>query len=235
MKLTICTFVLCIALFKSQAQSINIIPQPAEMTIGKGNFTISSSTALIVKNGVDNNTADFLNDYLKQYFGFKLKKLKSAQSNYIQFSTLQTLVPGQEGAYALKVSAKSIIIQGQTASGTFCGMQTLIQLLPSIRTSSKFPVPVVTINDAPRFQYRGMHLDCGRHFFSVSFVKRYIDYLALHKFNRFHWHLTEDQGWRIEIKKYPRLTQVGAWRNGTIVGRNRTSNDGGNPEEKPAD
>jgi hexosaminidase len=110
-------------------------------------------------------------------------------------------------------------------------MQTLIQLLPTKRIA-KFTIPAVSITDAPRFDYRGMHLDVGRHFFPVSFIKRYIDYLALHKFNVFHWHLTEDQGWRIEIKKYPRLTQAGAWRNGTIIGRypgrgNDNKKDGG--------
>src|SRR4029079_10722797 len=85
--------------------------------------------------------------------------------------------------------------------------------------NSKLNIPFVSIQDYPRFDYRGMHLDVGRHFFPVSFVKKYIDYLALHKMNYFHWHLTEDQGWRIEIKKYPNLTKVGAWRNGAIIGR----------------
>ncbi len=201
------------------AQQVNIIPQPAEMKIGKGNFSISPSTMLVVKNGVDNNTADFFNDYLKQCFGFNLKKVKSAVSNYIQFTTLQTLVPGKEGAYSLTVAPKGVTIQGQTASGTFCGMQTLIQLLPATRNNSKLSIPQLSINDYPRFSYRGMHLDVSRHFFPVSFIKKYIDYLALHKFNKFHWHLTDDQGWRIEIKKYPKLTSVGAWRNGTIIGR----------------
>lgn len=200
------------------AQDINIVPQPAEMTMGNGSFNLSATTVLVVKNGADDNTANFFNDYLKQFFGLKLKKVKSAASNYIQFTSLQTLVAGKEGAYSLSVSPKAINIQGQTASGTFYGMQTLIQLLPTTR-SSKFSIPALTVNDEPRFGYRGMHLDVGRHFLPVSFVKKYIDYLALHKFNTFHWHLTEDQGWRIEIKKYPKLTSVGAWRNGTIIGR----------------
>jgi hexosaminidase len=156
---------------------------------------------------------------MKLYFGLKLKKVMAAQSNYIQFTTLQTLVPGKEGAYSLSVATKTILIQGQTSSGTFYGMQTLIQLLPTQATGSKFLIPALSITDAPRFAYRGMHLDVGRHFLPVDFIKRYIDYIALHKMNYFHWHLTEDQGWRIEIKKYPRLTQVGAWRNGTIIGR----------------
>src|SRR5260221_14713664 len=94
-------------------------------------------------------------------------------------------------------------------------MQTLIQLLPV--NSDKLQVPFVSVTDYPRFSYRGMHLDVGRHFFPVDFVKKYIDYIALHKMNYFHWHLTEDQGWRIEIKKYPRLTEVGSCRSGTII------------------
>ncbi|MEI9910413.1 MAG: glycoside hydrolase family 20 zincin-like fold domain-containing protein [Bacteroidota bacterium] len=107
------------------------------------------------KTGVDDNAADFLNEYLKQYFGFKLKKAKVAASNYIQLTTLQTLVPGKEGAYSLIVTTKSISIQGQTASGTFYGIQTLIQLLPvEIRDSNRppFAINTVTINDAPRFR-----------------------------------------------------------------------------------
>src|SRR4029079_6009546 len=109
-------------------------------------------------------------------------------------------------------------------TGVFYGIQTLIQLLPVSNdkpktVNDKLPIPFVSITDYPRFFYRGMHLDVCRHFFPVSFVKKYIDYIALHKMNYFHWHLTEDQGWRIEIKKYPNLTKVGAWRNGTIVGR----------------
>ena len=206
------------------AQGINIIPQPVEVKPGKGNFTINSTTVLLVRNGVDNNTADFYNTYLKKFYGFSLKKQKSATKNYIEFTTLQTLLPGKEGAYTLSVGASSVKIMGQTSSGTFSGMQTLIQLLPvtGLNPKSKIlslKIPQLLINDYPRFGYRGIHLDCGRHFWPVDFVKKYIDYLALHKFNKFHWHLTEDQGWRIEIKKYPLLTSIGGWRNGTINGR----------------
>jgi hexosaminidase len=204
------------------AQQVNIIPIPANMKITKGSFTINASTVLVVWNGVDDNTADFFNDYLKQYLGFKLKKVKKVAPNSIQITTLQTFVPGKEGAYTLTATPKGVNIQGQTASGTFYGMQTLIQLLPVEKSKSAKPaykIAAVEITDEPRFAYRGMHLDVGRHFFPVSFVKKYIDYLALHKFNTFHWHLTDDQGWRIEIKKYPNLTKAGAWRNGTIIGR----------------
>ncbi|MBL7742775.1 MAG: family 20 glycosylhydrolase [Chitinophagaceae bacterium] len=201
------------------AQPTNIIPRPVEVKPATGSFSLSASTVIIVTNGVDDNSAGFLNSYLKLYYGLSLKKEKTATSNYIRLTTVQTLLPGKEGAYSLTVDPKGIFIQGQTASGTFYGMQTLIQLLPVEKSAIKFPIPAVTINDEPRFAYRGMHLDVGRHFFPVSFIKKYIDYLALHKINTFHWHLTDDQGWRVEIKKYPKLTTVGAWRNGTITGR----------------
>lgn len=201
-------------------QDISIIPKPAEITKGTGVFIISPSTVLVISNGVDENTAAFFNNYLKQFYGFQLRKTKDYSVNYIRITTAQTLAAGKEGAYNLDIDSKGIDLQGQTASGTFAGMQTLLQLLPiQKQKTQKLSVPQLKVNDYPRFGYRGMHLDCGRHFWSVDFVKKYIDYLALHKFNTFHWHLTEDQGWRIEIKKYPKLTEVGAWRNGTITGR----------------
>ena len=124
---------------------------------------------------------------------------------------------GIAGAYHLTVDKNGVYIAGNNEAGVFYGIQSLLQLIPY--TKNKLTLPQLTINDYPRFAYRGMHLDVGRHFFPVSFVKRYIDYLAAYKYNTFHWHLTEDQGWRIEIKKYPALTKVGAWRNGSIIGR----------------
>lgn len=126
------------------------------------------------------------------------------------------------GGYELIVKADAVVLIGADAKGVFYGIQTLRQLLDTSEAHIDLPsasIPAVTINDSPRFTYRGMHLDVARHFQPVSFVKRYIDLLAMHKFNTFHWHLTEDQGWRIEIKKYPELTEVGAWRNGTVVGK----------------
>src|SRR5882672_3664121 len=114
MRLLLCLVASVLTGLIVSSQQVNIIPQPAEMKIDKGVFSLSPSTVILVKNGVDDNTADFFNDYLKQYFGVKLKKVKSAASNYIQFTTLQTLAPGKEGAYSLSVTPKAIIIQGQT-------------------------------------------------------------------------------------------------------------------------
>jgi hexosaminidase len=132
-------------------------------------------------------------------------------------------VEAEEG-YHLHATTRSIEISASTHAGLFYGLQTLSQLLrrdpAGSSTESGWEVPAVTIEDAPRFSYRGMHLDVGRHFFPVSFIKRYIDLMAMYKMNTFHWHLTEDQGWRIEIKKYPRLTEVGSRRAETILEKN---------------
>ena len=115
---------------------------------------------------------------------------------------------GDEG-YRLDVSERGIVISAAERAGLFYGLQTLLQ-----RVDERGAIRCVSIVDRPRFRWRGMHLDVGRHFFTKEFIKRYLDLLALHKFNMFHWHLTEDQGWRIEIPGYPRLTEIGAWRQG---------------------
>ncbi len=142
---------------------------------------------------------------------------KPPTTHSIRLSTGSGSSPAREGRYTMKVSSSGIVITGDTHAGTFYGIQTLIQLLP-VKPRAAFTIRAVSIDDYPRFGYRGLHLDVGRHFFPVAFVKKYIDYIALHKMNYFHWHLTEDQGWRIEIKKYPRLTGIGSCRSGTIIG-----------------
>lgn len=121
------------------------------------------------------------------------------------------------GAYRMQVKKNGIYVSGDNENGVFYGVQTLLQLLP-VNKSSTLSIPYVNIEDYPRFAYRGLHLDVGRHFFPINFIKKYIDYIAFHKMNYFHWHLTEDQGWRIEIKKYPELAKTAAYRNGTIIG-----------------
>jgi hexosaminidase len=190
-----------------------------------GTFVITAKTPIILEGSGLENSAHFLNDYLKQVYGFTLpitKKPGKVPGIILNFDRLDNPIPG---AYNMEVNAKGVYIGGDNETGAFYGVQTLLQLLPTERSNS-LAVSYLSIKDYPRFQYRGMHLDVGRHFFPASFVKRYIDYLALHKMNYFHWHLTEDQGWRIEIKKYPNLTKVGAWRNGTIIGHHPgTGND----------
>lgn len=235
MKITLSALLLLIGITVN-AQQVNIIPQPQQLKVKKGSFVISPSTVLVAKDEGDKASASFFNKHLKTYYGFELKTVSSAAKNFIRFSTKKMIQAGTEGKYELNVSAKSADISGDTYSGTFYGMQTLIQLLPveniaALSSKKQLSIQQVTVNDAPRFQYRGMHLDVGRHFFPVSFVKRYIDFLAYHKFNVFHWHLTEDQGWRMEIKQYPLLTSIGSKRNGTIVGRYPGKGNDNTPHE----
>lgn len=210
--------ILLLACTLAAPAQLNIVPQPVKAIAGAGSFSLSSNTVLVLQDEGEQNTANFLNDYLQQYYGFRLQTGSKATSNFIRLSTKRFIQPGKEGKYEMQVTPASINISGDTYQGTFYGVQTLIQLLP-LTKSAILKVPAATIEDQPRFSYRGLHLDVSRHFSTIEFVKKYIDYLALHKMNYFHWHLTDDQGWRIEIKKYPALTQVGGWRNGTIIGR----------------
>ena len=215
----LCLLCLLFPVFIS-AQELNIIPRPVDAKALNGNFTIGPKTVVVITDEGDQPAADFFISYVKQYYSLNLKKAKDASKNFIRLNTLKFIRPGTEGKYQLTCGANGVTISGDTYSGTFYGVQTLIQLLPLKRDKSLLvKIPQCEINDQPRFAYRGLHLDVGRHFMPVDFVKRYIDYIALHKMNYFHWHLTEDQGWRIEIKKYPNLTKVGAWRNGTLIGR----------------
>lgn len=216
-------FIICLFFFTAFskaffAQTVNIIPQPASLTTKSGSFSLSKSTVLIVPDDNDKKSADFLNSYLKEFYGFQLAIKKQATKNAIRVVTKKFVTAPDNDAYTFESESGGITISGDTYAATFYGIQTLIQLLP-VQKAAALKIPAVSIADQPRFSYRGLHLDVGRHFFPVSFLKKYIDYIALHKMNYFHWHLTEDQGWRIEIKKYPKLTSVGAWRNGTIIGR----------------
>jgi len=212
-------------MFAQNANEINIVPAPAEIKVSGGsNFTVTKNTVLVLEGSGLENISKLFNDYMQTMYGMKLKiSKKEIEKNSIVLNFERMDKPTQ-GAYTIRVNSKGVYISGDNESGVFYGIQTLLQLLPSINPKSeignlKLEVPQLSITDYPRFAYRGMHLDVGRHFFPVDFIKKYIDYLALHKFNYFHWHLTEDQGWRIEIKKYPLLTSVGGFRNGTIIGR----------------
>lgn len=207
-------------------QPLALIPEPATVKRidDQKTFALSASTQIVLEGSNLEKCAASLNDYLKKYYGFFLKVVsRSSAANTIRlnYERMDNALPG---AYMLRTDDKGVYIAGDNETGVFYGVQTLLQLLPLPETEVpvkgiQLQLPYVFIGDSPRFAYRGMHLDVGRHFFPVSFIKKYIDYLALHKFNTFHWHLTEDQGWRIEIKKYPKLTEVGAWRDGTITGR----------------
>jgi hexosaminidase len=222
------SILLCSAL--SFAQEVNIIPQPVQVIKQNGNFIITPQTSLVVANKEDIATAAFLNKYLSDYYGFELAIVQKASNNYIKFKSLKKVVGLKSEGYSLKSGNERVLIEGNSAIGTFYGMQTLIQLLP-VEKSNSLKIASIDVKDEPRFAYRGAMLDVGRHFFPVAFIKKYIDYLALHKLNYFHWHLTEDQGWRIEIKKYPKLTEIGSKRNGSIIGRYPGKGSDNIPEE----
>ncbi|MGE6219507.1 beta-N-acetylhexosaminidase [Nubsella zeaxanthinifaciens] len=218
MKKLVLLALISVSTFSLNAQ-VNIIPKPVAATVGSNNavFTISTETKIVIQNDSLQNAAVYFNRYLEQYLQYKLTITKNAAiKNYIKLS-VNPNINEHADAYTLNTSQNGITIVGKSAKAVFYGIQSLIQLLPSEK-SKTLPVAEVTITDYPRFDYRGMHLDVSRHFFDVAFIKQYIDYLALHKMNYFHWHLTDDHGWRIEIKKYPKLTEIGAWRNGSIIG-----------------
>jgi hexosaminidase len=211
---TVITLLVCMFTY---AQEISIIPQPTSLTKKEGSFNISAKTTLQIKNAGQQKAANFLNKYLQEFYGFQLKvSVGNGANNAISLVNTNSTAP--KGTYTLESSSNGVVINGANEEGVFYGVQSLIQLLP-IQKSSTLSIPAVSIQDQPRFVYRGMHLDEGRHFFGMDFVKKYIDFIAMYKLNTFHWHLTEDQGWRIEIKKYPKLTTIGGFRNANIIGR----------------
>ncbi len=171
--------------------------------------------------------ATMLSEYIEEMTGMHLsiRPTLIAKDRTGNISLLLDPNVAGEEAYRLNVTARGVEIVGKTAAGVFQGIQTLRKSLP-VGTFSRIGMPAAQVAASPRFPYRGMHLDCVRHFFTVETVKRFIDIMALHGMNRLHWHLTDDQGWRVEIKKYPRLTEVGAWRKGTVLGHNSPVNDG---------
>ncbi|WP_242202158.1 beta-N-acetylhexosaminidase [Aestuariivivens insulae] len=206
-------------------QDYQIIPKPTSLEISNGRFLVDSNTTISASEDLQNE-ASYLAEMLSHASG---STINTGDSGNIQLK-LDDTIDNEEG-YTLSITYNQIVISGKTAKGVFYGIQTLRQLMPASIESetnkiAELTIPAVTVKDSPRYQYRGMHLDVARHFFPVDFVKKYIDLIALHKMNTFHWHLTEDQGWRIEIKKYPKLTEIGAWRSGTIVGHHPgTEND----------
>ena len=203
------------------AQSgVSLVPKPLEMQVGAGEFSLNFKTRIVATDEEGRQLASYLNDFLLKSHGFKLPfdaRLKNTKNAIV--ITSDPNAPAE--SYQLMIDADSVKITGRGA-GLFYGAQSLLQLIP-LNAKPPFKVPFVAVKDAPRFRYRGMHLDVGRHFFPVEFVKKYIDLMAQYKMNNFHWHLTEDQGWRIEIKKYPKLTSVGGYRKETVVGHAGTS------------
>ena len=196
----------------------NIIPIPSSLKIEAGQFNLTANTAINFDDDFKASAA-FLKAYLSKSFQIKTKK--EAPTNTISFKK-DTLLSKAEG-YKLRITPQLISISAANNKGAFYAVQTLRQLLPATLENNTFKdgkinIPCLTIEDEPQYEYRGMHLDVSRHLFSVNFIKKYIDALALLKMNTFHWHLTDDQGWRIEIKNYPELNTIGAYRKETLVG-----------------
>ncbi|MDQ6609322.1 MAG: beta-N-acetylhexosaminidase, partial [Bacteroidota bacterium] len=193
-------------------QAVNIIPQPVSIEVKDGCFVIDANTAMRFNSASKDlkAAADFFSSYIKNISGKSLPQY-GKKTKFIELKLAKTEGIGDEG-YLLKVSPSSIVITANTKAGIIYGIQSLLQTLPAIRTNAALAIPAISITDYPRFKYRGMHLDVSRHFFGPEVVKEYINLMASYKMNTFHWHLVDDQGWRIEIKKYPELTAVGAWR-----------------------
>lgn len=203
--------------------SYQTVPLPKSIrNMGGGSFVLDKTTPILFEAGASlTKIALFLKTYILQATGMSLNS-QGVDSGDLSSRSAITLalsasITNEEG-YELKVDSRGIHITGKTYKGVFYGVQTLRKSMPTEEVG-RLEFPFVEIQDEPRFAYRGMHLDTARHFFPVSFVKEYIDLIALHGMNTFHWHLTEDQGWRIEIKKYPLLTSVGSVRKKTIINR----------------
>ncbi len=198
-----------------------LIPKPVSFTENGDPFVLTPETVIATTLPV----GELLAEYLRPATGFwmPIVPLAGAGQPALILQIDESVIGGDE-AYLLEVIEDGVIIRAPTEAGLLMGIQTLRQLLPTaifsaqVVTDVRWEVPAVVIEDAPRFGWRGGMMDVSRHFFDAEYVKRYIDLLALHKFNRFHWHLTDDQGWRIEIKRYPKLTEVGAWRKESIIG-----------------
>ncbi|WP_455496760.1 glycoside hydrolase family 20 protein [Coprobacter sp.] len=215
---------------QSAPNTYSIIPFPNSLVPEEGTFTFNKKTKIVYTSSLDSasqQVACAFGTLLDNTAGLKTECLVKDEKNEknIVFFDLDTSIPNE--GYSLDVTPSKIIIKAGSASGFYYAVQTLKQLLPVAvygdvkpESAQKWEIPCVRINDAPRFSYRGMHLDVSRHFFSADEVKKYIDLLAMHKLNVFHWHLTDDQGWRIEIKKYPKLTEVGSVRKHTVVKKN---------------
>lgn len=207
-----------------QTVSYSVIPAPQMVnTAGQDSFHLKENTTIVYPKGDEllKRNAEFLSEYIGQATGKALAirtYTKERKANNTIILALDPTVKNKEG-YILTTTSKGIRISGQTANGVFYGIQTLRKAIPATAQKAEISLPAGEIKDEPRFSYRGMHLDVCRHFYPVEFVKRYIDLLALHNMNTFHWHLTEDQGWRIEIKKYPKLTEIGSIRNKTVIGK----------------
>jgi hexosaminidase len=217
----------------TSAESLPLIPLPVSVKTQEGTFDVSTTTAIRYDSGVKTEAALLASD-LQARTGSAPKTATEEQT--ILFPSeirldIDATVDLPAGGYTLDISPKTVLVTGKDAAGVYHGTRSILQLLPARgdeawKDSIPEKLPALEITDYPRFAWRGMMLDTGRHFFPPDKIKQLIDWMAFHKLNVFHWHLTEDQGWRIEIKKYPKLTEVGAWRDSSPPYGNRNSDDG---------
>ena len=223
--LFICSALLSCTSPEMPTAKYQVVPLPQEIIEEAGDgFVLDNSTCIVYSGDAEmKRNAELLAEYIKEKTNLELTVTDVATEGAI------TLTVGEAGdnaeGYSLTVDAKGVNITGASPAGVFYGMQTLRKALP-ITDGGKIELPAVKVNDYPRFSYRGAHLDVSRHFFTTDSIKRFVDMLALHNLNRFHWHLTDDQGWRIEIKKYPELTTIAAQRDETVIGKNSPEYDG---------
>ena len=209
-----------------QPQEFHVIPMPESVTITEGSYNVKGA-AFNVADNLDELSVKAIERFKQALETASGKKCRKGNGGFS--FTLNPNLGAEE--YAININDKGVLVEAAALNGFVYACETLKQMLPAAIYGDKqadidWTLPYASIFDGPRFEYRGMHLDPCRHFWSIDETKRYLDVMAAYKLNRFHWHLTEDQGWRMEIKRYPKLTEVGAWRNGTMTGKDFKSNDG---------
>lgn len=212
---------------RAQHADFHVIPLPREVkATHAGNFELSERVVITYsgKTAMKRN-ARFLASYIRETTGLDLPVVPNVPGNVRSIRLVEGLRHDNPEAYRIRVNSDVVLLEGSTPAGVFYAVQTLRKALP-VGKAKQVILPGTEVNDCPRFSYRGAHLDVARHFVTTDSVKRFIDMLALHNINRFHWHLTDDQGWRIELKKYPQLTKVGSQRAQTVIGHNSGRYDG---------
>ena len=219
----------CMALVASccsKPEKFSVIPQPNDVTLGKGSFCVKGAEVEIDPS-IDKESRKAIGRFIEALETATGKKTKAGDDGF-EFKFNPNLAAEQ---YFIDIDDDEVKVEASALNGFIYACETLKQMLPAAiygnkKAKANWVLPCARILDEPRFGYRGMHLDCSRHFWTVEETKKYIDVMVAYKLNTLHWHLTDDQGWRVEIKAYPRLTEIGAWRDGTVIGKDWDSNDG---------
>ncbi|MCC8145893.1 MAG: beta-N-acetylhexosaminidase, partial [Bacteroidales bacterium] len=219
----ICLNILSFSAIAQSKEALNLVPIPAKIKTLSGEFTLDKNTQIVLSEDNESmrNAVGVFNSLMRRAAGYALKITTDQRSSNTIECRINPSISNPEG-YKLIVNKNKVSVEAQTPQGIFYAMQTLRQLLPMqierpFQSNVEWKVSCVEIEDEPRFRHRGLMLDVCRHFHSKEFVKKFIDMLAYHKMNTFHWHLTDDQGWRIQIKKYPRLTEIGGFRPRSMI------------------